>query len=47
MSDNLGYVFAAFLITWLALGVYLLTLGKQVQALRQEVATLAEEQEVR
>ena len=38
MDDNLGYLFAAFGITWLAIAGYLLYLGQQVRALRDEVA---------
>ena len=37
MDDNLGYLFAAFAVTWLAIAGYLLYLGQQVRALRDEV----------
>ncbi len=37
MDDNLGYLFAAFAITWVAIAGYLLYLGQQVKALRDEV----------
>jgi CcmD family protein len=42
MDDNLGYLFAAFAITWLALGAYLLYKGQQVRALLDEVRELGE-----
>ena len=37
MDDNLGYLFAAFAITWLAIAAYLLYLGQQVRQLRDEM----------
>jgi CcmD family protein len=37
VDDNLGYLFAAFGITWLAIAGYLLYLGQQVRALRDDV----------
>ena len=40
MDDNLGYLFAAFAVTWLAIAGYLLYLGQQVRGLRDEVRTL-------
>lgn len=40
MGDNLGYLFAAFAITWVAIAGYLLYLGQQVKALRDEVESL-------
>ncbi|HBY44678.1 MAG TPA: CcmD family protein [Thermomicrobiales bacterium] len=43
MDNNLGYLFAAFGITWLAIAVYLLYLGQQVRALRDEVESLDDE----
>jgi CcmD family protein len=42
MDDNLGYLFAAFAITWLALGAYLLYKGQQVRGLLDEVRELGE-----
>lgn len=39
MDDNLGYLFAAFAVTWLAIAGYLLYLGQQVRQLRDEVYT--------
>lgn len=41
--DNLMYLFVAFLITWLIIGGYFLTLGRQVQNLRAEIRALEEE----
>lgn len=40
MDDNLGYLFAAFAVTWLAIAGYLLYLGQQVRDLRDEVRLL-------
>jgi CcmD family protein len=40
MDDNLGYLFAAFAITWLAIAGYLFYLGQQVRALRDDVREL-------
>lgn len=37
MENNLGYLFAAFAVTWLLIAGYLLYLGQQVRALRDEV----------
>lgn len=37
MDDNLGYLFAAFAVTWLGIAGYLLYLGQQVNALRDEL----------
>jgi CcmD family protein len=37
MHGNLGYLFAAFAITWVAIAAYLLYLGQQVKALRDEM----------
>lgn len=38
MDDNLGYLFAAFAITWLAIAGYMLYVGQQVRQLRDEIA---------
>jgi CcmD family protein len=43
MDDNLGYLFAAFGITWLMIAGYLLYLGQQVRALREDVRELEDE----
>ncbi len=40
MDDNLGYVFAAFAITWIGISAYILYLSQQVRALRDEVEAL-------
>ena len=42
MDDNLGYLFAAFAVTWLAIAGYLLYIGQQVKSLRDEVRMLEE-----
>ncbi len=44
MSDNLTYLFVAFLVTWLVIGGYVWMLGRQVQSLRDEVAALEAEE---
>jgi CcmD family protein len=44
MDDNLGYLFAAFGITWLAIAGYLLYLGQQVRALRDEVQAMHDDE---
>lgn len=43
MDDNLMYVFVAFLISWIVIGGYLVTLGRQVQNLREEADELSSE----
>lgn len=40
MDDNLGYVFAAFAVTWVGIAAYILYLSQQVRALRDEVEAL-------
>ncbi len=40
MDDNLGYLFAAFAVTWLAIAGYLLYIGQQVKGLRDEMQLL-------
>jgi CcmD family protein len=37
VDDNLGYLFAAFAVTWIAIAAYLLYLGQQVRSLRDEL----------
>lgn len=44
MDGNLNYLFLAFLVTWLVIGGYLVTLGRQVRTLREEVRYLEQEQ---
>jgi CcmD family protein len=46
MDDNLGYLFAAFAVTWLAIAGYLLYLGQQVRALREDVREVEEGEDV-
>lgn len=46
MDDNLGYLFAAFGITWLAIAGYLLYIGQQVRSLRDEVRMLEDGDDV-
>lgn len=43
LDNNLGYLFAAFAIVWLVMGSYLIYLGQQVRALRDETRVLDEE----
>lgn len=43
MDDNLIYVIMAFLITGLAIGAYLVTLGRQAQNVREEYEALTGE----
>ncbi len=38
--DALWYLFAGFFVTWLILGVYLFSLRRQIEVLRNELATL-------
>ncbi len=40
--NNLTYLFAAFLITWVVIAAYMWTLGRQVQNLKDEVDSLTE-----
>lgn len=40
MSDNLGYLFAAFAVTWLMIGGYLYYLNIQVRGLQDELQDL-------
>lgn len=42
MGDNLGYLFAAFAVTWLAIAGYLLYVSQQVRALREDMRALEE-----
>lgn len=44
MDDALLYLFAAFFVTWLILGGYLLSLRRQVENVRTEVEALRSEQ---
>lgn len=40
MNDNLGYLFAAFAVTWIGLGAYLLYVSLQVRGLEDELQAL-------
>ena len=40
MDRNLVYLFAAFFVSWLVIGVYLWSLSRQVQNLRDEVEAM-------
>jgi len=42
MEDNLGYLFAAFVIVWAALFAYLFSLSRRQRRLRQETDLLKE-----
>jgi CcmD family protein len=41
MDDNLGYLFAAFAITWVGLAAYLAYVNQQVRSLRDDLEDLA------
>ena len=43
MNDNLGYLFAAFGVSWLVIGGYLIYLGQQVRALRDDAQAMSDE----
>ncbi len=38
--ENVWYLFAGFFVTWLILGIYLFSLRRQVEVLRNELASL-------
>ena len=38
--DALWYLFAGFFVTWLILGLYLFSLRRQIEVLRNELTTL-------
>jgi len=40
MDQSLGYLFAAFFVTWLALLLYLLSLSGRINAVRRELEAL-------
>jgi CcmD family protein len=40
MSDNLGYLLAAFGLTWVGIAVYVFYVSQQVSGLRQEMDDL-------
>lgn len=37
MDGNLGYLFAAFAVTWVGLAAYILYLSQQVRSLRDDL----------
>ena len=43
MDDNLGYLFAAFAVTWLLIAGYLYYLNQQVQSLREDIEDFEEQ----
>lgn len=43
MDDNLGYLFAAFAVTWIGLAAYLVYVNQQVRALRDDLEELSGE----
>jgi CcmD family protein len=45
VDGNLGYLFAAFAVTWLAIAGYLLYVSQQVRSLRDDLRALDEDGE--
>ena len=45
MDPSLGFLFAAFFVTWLALVLYLVVLSGRLNGLKREVEALKEELE--
>lgn len=43
MDDNLGYLFAAFAVTWIGIAAYLAYVNQQVRALRDDLEDLSGE----
>lgn len=43
MDDNLGYLFAAFAVTWLMIAGYLYYLHGQVKTLREDIEDFDEQ----
>ena len=43
MDDNLGYLFAAFAVTWIGLAAYLAYVSQQVRALQEDLEDLSHE----
>ena len=43
MDDNLGYLFAAFAVTWIGLAAYLAYVSPQVRALQEDLEDLSHE----
>ena len=42
MDDNLGYLFAAFAVTWVGLAAYVLYLSQQIRNVRDDLDALDE-----
>jgi CcmD family protein len=42
VEDNLGYLFAAFAITWIGIAAYLAYVSQQVRSLRDELEEMGE-----
>jgi CcmD family protein len=42
MNDNLGYLFAAFAVTWIGLAAYLAYVSQQVRALQDDLEDLSD-----
>lgn len=42
MSDNLGYLFAAFAISWVGIAAYVFYVSSQVRALQDDIERLDE-----
>ncbi len=43
MEDNLGYLFAAFAVTWIGIAAYLAYVSQQVRALQDDLEDLSNE----
>lgn len=43
MDDNLGYLFAAFAVTWLMIAGYLYYLNGQIRGLREDIEDFEDE----
>jgi CcmD family protein len=45
MQDSVIYLFVGFLVTWLIMGAYLLSLRRQVDTVREELDALRRERQ--
>lgn len=43
MDDNLGYLFAAFAVTWLMIAGYLYYMNTQIRTLREDMEDFEEQ----
>jgi CcmD family protein len=43
VDDNLGYLFAAFAVTWIGIGAYLAYVSQQVRTLSDDLEDLSGE----